>query len=946
MARAITANELVKLRGKQSSRLYLALHQPSIVYSAQVDQVRFEVEPDAVAYKNGSGSLNDVKTGMTMLIGTASGKHDVGIARIRKAPSATTFYIGRTGGINWQNNLYLTVINEFRPWAVPVTYYNGVALIDEDIGYTDEHSYYRPVVVMGPPAVLWLNSSGTATLSPTASRSWVFDSEISGYSWSAPGSTAASGMNTAEPQVTYNSAGQYTISCTVTAANGKSATGYRTVFVFGANVKPIDVKSLRYCSGDAESGGWSAEVEIVDLAGAIIRDGTLAVLFTVDEFNGVVEVIGVPDGYGNILMSGWINGDTIGVKRGYGTVSFRIEGTAAWMGRLASLPGVIRKSENAAQAWDEFETSTVTRAVWHLLTERSTLGLCTDILLDTDGRRMTFDLSGGTLREQIQQVCGSAQYIVNSDRCGRVYGSIDPALRRESERNGYPVVMDIVKSDWADEMAIHEQTEKVSLLEIKGIRDDMPEERLISRAPGYLPRYGGDWRVVDGLVFDNQAHANFLSGQMLAVLNNRFNVEVSLGMNNRFIDICPAQYVTLTLESGDTPFGAIFNAAKFFPRRVEYQFIYGGIRTKLTLEKEVFGTSGVTILPEAAAGDENQLPDAPKQPNYPLFPPPRTDWPEYAPPPIENVDDCLSGNAFVGPYILTPQSRVLDTEDVTETEIYIPCKLRDGTVNHKSMVAITGYMRYQAGGIWYTAYTLSDWTVEALDANGNVAAVGVNSFGNIGGLMGRVSTFYPVGNLQIDRLRIKLSGAYGAVGNWSRTWNANYGWDGWKPAETTTTINNDIYVDPETDEWKVFRHVQTYWRVQNGKIGLRRDIPPHYTFSRMVYEFPKNAIRVIGGVSKTIVMYPQDWEYAAKLFHLTSNHSQYPYSYPINLWNGLVKTYAWSSWFSLYIERLVINGESSDWWECASVTMQDYICAVQRYQWIIQGIYLFNVCPL
>jgi hypothetical protein len=945
MARAITANELTKLRGKQSSRLYLALHQPAVVYSAQVDQASFEVEPDAVAYKNGSGTLANVKPGMTMLIGTAAGKHDVGMVRIRKEPGTSTFFIGRTGGINWQNNLYLTVINEFRPWAVPVSYYNGVAYLDEDVSYTNEHSQYRPVIVMGPPAVLWLKN-GTAVLSPKAEESWVFGSTISGYSWSAPGASATSGMNTAEPQVTYNSAGQYTISCTVTAANGKSATGYRPVFVFGGNVKPIEVKSLPHCAGDAESGGWAAEVEIVDLAGAVVRDGMLAVLFTLDEWNGTVEVVGVPDGYGNILMSGWINGDTISVKRGYGTVSFRIEGTAAWLARLASLPGVIKKSENAAQAWDEFEIPTVTRAVWHLLTERSTLGLCTDILLDVDGRRMpAFDLSGGSLWEQIKQVCGSAQYIINSDRCGRVYGGIDPALRRASERSGIPVVMDITKADWADEMVIHEQTEKVSLLEIKGIRDDTPEERLISRAPGYLPRYGGDWRVIDWLVFDNQEHANFLSGQMLAVLNNRFEVEVALGMNNRFIDICPAQYVTLTLASGDTPFGAIFNAAKFFPRRVEYQFEDGGIRTKVILEKEVFGSPGVTIIPESPGGDENLVPDEPRLPNYPLFPPPRSDWPEYAPPPVENVDDCLSGNMFVGPYILTPPIRVLDTEEIAETEIYIPCKLRDGTVDHKSMVAITGYMRYQAGGIWYSAYTLSDWTVEALDASGNVVAVGVNSFGNVGGLMGRVSAFYPVGPLQIDRLRIRLSGAYGSVGNWSRAWNANYGWGGWKPAETTTTIGNDIYVDPVTDEWKVFRHVQTYWRIQDGKIGLRRDVPPHYTESRMVYEFPKNTVRVIGGVSKTIVMYPQDWTYVSTFYHLTSNHAVVPNSYQLNLWDGLVKTYNWLSWQSYFIEKIVINSQAGNWWECASVIMQDYTCAVQRYQWIIQGIYLFNVCP-
>lgn len=949
MTRAITSTELSKLRGRQSSRLYLALHQPSVIYTARVNQTVFDTEPDAIAYNTGSGTLSNVKPGMSMLVGTTAGAHDVGIVRIRKEPTSSVFFIGKTGGVKWENNLYLTVIDEFRPWPVPLTYEGGNVLLDSDRIYSNEHTQYAPVVVMGPPAVLWLQD-GTATLHPSAADSWVLGSSITGYSWSAPGASTTSGMTTATPQITYNAAGQYRISCTVTAQNGKTATGYRRVFVFGGSVQPIEVKTLVRCAGDTEESGWSAEVEVVDLGGAVVRDGMLAVLFTVDTWGDTIENLGTPDGYGNILMTGWVDGDSITAQRGYGVVSFRILGTAGWLARMSSLPGVVRKSENAPSAWDEFELPTVNKALWHILSERSTLTMCTDVLLDADGRRMpAFDLPGGTLWEHIQHVIGSAQYSVSSDRCGRIYGYLDPALRTVQQRSTIPVVMDITKADWAEQLQINEQTERVSLLEISGIRDDTPEEKIISRAPGYLPRSGGDWRTIDGLVFDNQSHANFLSGQMLAVLNNRYDdVQVTLAMNNRFVDICPAQYVTMTLQAQDTPLGAIFSAAKFFIRRVEYVFDAGGFRTKLSLSKEVFGTDGVTILPEAESGDENVIETPVRSPNYPLFPPPRTDYPEYAPPPIESQPDCLAGEQVTGPYVFAPFPNILDTDGQSSIDIYVNCKFRDGTVNQKTMVAIVGVMQYCTAGIWYNCTSRGCWGVEALDQDGNVIGYGVNSFGDLDGYTARVSTFYPIGALTVDKIRIKLTGPLSQNGTWTHTWNGNYGWGGWRPADTTTNIGNDIYYDVVAQEWKVFRHVQTYAEIVYGMWRLRRDVPPDYTYSRIVYEFPKNTVRVIGGVSKTIVTFPVDTGSGTALFHLTDNTEQQPHSYQLILGDGgTTKTYTWQSWETgRVIEKITVNTEKNFWWYLTSVTMQDYQCDITRYRWFLRGVYLFNVCPV
>jgi hypothetical protein len=254
----------------QHSKLYLGFPSPSTIFTCRVAQSFATTDMiTQFIYDGGTGTYTDILPGMTIWIGTVAGARDVGMCRVRKAPTSTIIYIGETSEIKWVDNLYITVKDDFGLW--PKHIYRDpdhVVFMDYDIAYDDQHADFDPAPVLGPDAVLFyqgtLGGANTVHTHFDASPSWVIDSTITGHSWSAPGASTTSGMATATPTITYDAAGTYRVSCLVTAANGKSFTGYRKVVVYDTPNPPITQFTLRSCGGDREVGGWEFEVELYD----------------------------------------------------------------------------------------------------------------------------------------------------------------------------------------------------------------------------------------------------------------------------------------------------------------------------------------------------------------------------------------------------------------------------------------------------------------------------------------------------------------------------------------------------------------------------------------------------------------------------------------------------------------------------------------------------------
>jgi hypothetical protein len=284
----------------QYSKVYLAFPQPAIVFKAHVNQSNIENDQiTQITYDNVDyGTYTSIIPNMTLLVGTAEGDHDLGIARVRKAPTSTVIYIGETAEVQFANNVHLTVIREFGIWPRHKYTQSGsehVDYMDHDIVYTNQHEILDPVPVLGPDRVLFyqgvLGGANTISTYPSASRSYCLSSTVNAYLWTALGASATSGLTTATPTITYNAPGTYLISCRLTTVEGAIFTGYRTVVVYDNTAQPVKDFELQSCDGSYDDGGWNFKVKMYDNADlSLVRDRAQVILFSRDWYGDLTTL--------------------------------------------------------------------------------------------------------------------------------------------------------------------------------------------------------------------------------------------------------------------------------------------------------------------------------------------------------------------------------------------------------------------------------------------------------------------------------------------------------------------------------------------------------------------------------------------------------------------------------------------------------------------------------
>lgn len=579
MARASTAGELTLFRSEgQWSKLYMAVLVPNVIYTARLaalpgsnDQV-YEI-----TYNTGSGTLGDVKAGMMLYVGTSAGAYDLGFCRVRVAPDATKIYIGETSEINWQSNAYLTIVDDhdLHPRHIHVDE-NGGLLMDVNIPFVDQHSAFDPVPVLGSHAVAWLTGT-TVDVDFDASDSWVFDSTISSYAWTAPGSSGSSGMTTATPTVTYNAPGIYRVYCVVTSATGKTTTGIRYVFVYDDDNPPATVFQIANCEGSVDSGGWMFDVTMQAEASLTeIRERTLVVLFAKDYYDGTEQSIGPIAGRENVIAVGRVGpNESIRWDPVAGQVHFTVYGPHYWLNRIKVSACQLNFSQSPTD-WDQVLNLTVDRGLWHLLHWRSTATTIMDFYRTTDTRYADklFTLANYLWMQLIEFAGLNLMAHVLCDRYGRLFAEIDPQMVPAASRT-WPTVMTVTKDDWMDvidlERATAHETGQVNIT-TRVVNSSGVSATLYSLSPGHIPKKYGEWELNDGLLAASQAGSNQMAGLLLGWRINPFpNIPLKMPQNNRMIDICPRQFLDITIDAADTPRGVGYDG-NLIPRRVTLKY--------------------------------------------------------------------------------------------------------------------------------------------------------------------------------------------------------------------------------------------------------------------------------------------------------------------------------------------------------------------------------------
>lgn len=626
-ARAITGAEETRIRAKrQNHTLYGVVSVPNVIYTAQMDGTPASYDMLLeIDYKNGSGTLGDVKVGMEIWAGSTSGANDRGRMRVRKTPTASVFYVGEVADAVLSNNTYLTVVDIHGIWPKHIRIGdNEVFYMDGDITYTNQHDNLSPLPIMGPSAVLDLKGAASVSLEIDASDSTVIGSSISSYSWSAPGASSTGSMTSASPSIDYDTVGQYVVYCTVTAANGKSTTGARRVYVVDTldTSSYLPIRDLSEMAGSIDDAGWSFAVSTSGLDESALFDQAEFIVFVDDNFDGDKTGLGQISGRENILAHGWIVEESIEFNAADGTCSFRVRGGQHWLEMISAFTAGLELKPSTSSNWTQMTAMTVDKALYHLLYWRSTLVNVCDVILTGDSRYLP-EIQGieGTLLGQIRSfamdtILAHACF----DRFNRFYVFVDPQLTPEADRT-WATIRTLEADDWANNIIIMRQPPQTSRVATSGISSSSQGnvKTFFSLSPGHTFKRRGYPKIVDRLLLSNQSQSNTLAGLICGYDNNPYPaIEINLSGHDRMMDICPPQFINLGDSLDGNPRGADFTNKNVIPRDI-------------TIAPELqAGTLDVTIISELETFPENVTDgDVPKGPDKPPKPPP---WDPPLPP--------------------------------------------------------------------------------------------------------------------------------------------------------------------------------------------------------------------------------------------------------------------------------------------------------------------------
>jgi hypothetical protein len=648
MARAITADEHIKLRGdSQYSRLYLAIPNPATVMKASVTAVPTEVNNSVheVAISVLSGSASNVIADQTVMVTDSTEATIKGYCRVRKAPTTTALYVGEISGgeISWVIGDRVHVLNDFQIWPKHIRIVDETTFyMDWDIAYSDQHANPDPIVNMGPDAVAWLTGA-SVQVNFDFSGSSVISGSIASYSLavSPTAGTTISNGTTATPHIVFTAPGIYRVACTITTAAGKSYTGYRFVYIYSPASPPTTEFQIgSQPTGSIDAGGWSFSVTLYDQATlALVRDRAKVILFADDWYQGVAGSLGPIAGRENVVVIGWIAGESIDFNPDGKSVTFDVRGPHYWLSICDGFPVGLEDTDFADNGggnpnrWTEMNDLTTDKALWHFCHWRSTLTRFADVYLPGDAKQAaTIKAPNSKLWGQLITMAeGTILARSACDRYGRLFIKTEQNYLPIADRGAVPVVMDITTDDRAQLTMTRRVVPRYSQVEASGVyylnKSFAP---MGARSPGDVPaRLGQEVGQYSELVMGTQAQALELAGLIAGSGAGQIeSADLVLAANNRFIDIAPHMYLRTTIASGDSPRGITLTNARLIPRSValNYNRDSGGWLVTVELEGEgvQLGAVAMTFPNESEpnpGGGGGEPPPPPPPPGQPPPPP-------------------------------------------------------------------------------------------------------------------------------------------------------------------------------------------------------------------------------------------------------------------------------------------------------------------------------------
>ena len=635
MPRAATSEELELLRSDgQAAKLRAAFFVPHVIYSAVLASVPSSTDMVAqIAFTSGVGTLANVKQDMLLKVGSTAGGQELGIARIRKAPIAGTFYIGEQSIIDWSAavTVYLTVVDDFDMHARHVRIDGTAIYMDYDIAFSDQHTLFTPVPVLGPVVSVGKleGASVTVQVGPeTGYQSWVIGSSISSYLWSCATATAISSTSAVRPTMTFNTTGWHLIYCLVTAANGKTRLGVRYVYIWSDAAPPLTVFQFAGAEEDHRSGGFNFNLSFADQASlSEIPDRALCVVFAEDYYGSGDDQqkisIGAVTGRENIIAIGRVMSESLSYDDESSTASIEVQSYHELMKRIQGFPAGLRFKITPA-VWTDMPAMNVDRALWHLLEWHTTALTIMDFNPTNDTRRTAQAFSPfSSIWEQMVEFAHK-QIVANThvDHLGRLWVGIDALMLPVADRN-YPVVMTLTDGDLTGRVELpREVLSEVGQVNLSGVVIDGGGNAtaFFSLSPGHIHDRTGRIDIADRLLLEDQTQANELAGLLFAAKNNPYKpMRIKLRANNRLLTCFPNQAITYTIAADKNPRGFAITK-NWIPRqrKLSYDAETGVLEVEFVIEAET--TPMHAVVGDVPGSNEFTFPPLPGLPSLPSIP--------------------------------------------------------------------------------------------------------------------------------------------------------------------------------------------------------------------------------------------------------------------------------------------------------------------------------------
>ena len=678
----------------QWSNVYAFISSPATVLACQVNDPspandrRTSIAFDGVT----AGAYTAALDGMTVLVGSAAGLSDRGLGCIDGSATASSLPIIMTSNIAIADNDYVTVIQDFGVWArkkLPT--------------YTNQLSVPRPTIAAGGDRVLKLTGANVATTyALTGAASYVT---------TCAGSTVTNGT-TDHPTVAVTTAGEYLVKIVGTGANGAVSTTYRIVYVYSAANPP---KNIILQSNSGDESGWSATIQLYENQSSV-RDRAKCIIFGEDYFNGAQGSAGDLAGCENIILSGWIAGDTIDYDVDNGGVSFDVRGAGYWLDKMDNESEIVMMGTAAAD-WGHMASLTVDKMLWFMASWQTTCLNCMDAVYTGDTRTApVITAPSGSIKSQIDYVTGRILANAFTDQYGRMIFRIDTPLIPIADRAGIASAATLTSADFESINIDKTILPPTSQTVITG--QTAAGVYMAAIGGGRIAGRFGTQSGLDELLAADQAQLNVMAGSLFAKDNTPYKFSINnLRGNNRTIE--PGKRITLTILAADN-LGGVAYSGYAIVRSVDRSHDPVGGGWSISLDADAETQAGLYCTGDIPIDTDTGLPADTGVP-FPNFPP--FSWSNNPvptpPPPPGTWGTCDDASPQTGPYLSAwDKTFVNGITGTTTARTWNKCTIRAATASYKS------YMLFYISN---TGLAYNHLTVYGIDATGARVVTGVVS---------------------------------------------------------------------------------------------------------------------------------------------------------------------------------------------------------------------------